>query len=466
MRRRLASLSLMLAALAACSGTPAGRLASSMPKGAPQVAATGTLPLAPPARVPSPYDGNPGFERLFQRLAAIEAGHGGTVDILQLGDSHTAGGVFTTRLRDALQERFGSAGPGYMPAGKPYIGSRRADVAVTQEGKWQYFNSLSDTPSPGWGMTGFVARSRARGAAIAITPKDGLGFDIAGVTVVRQPGGGDLLVLIDDRVVKQISTQGPAGQADWITLPTAGQAQQLKLVAADTRPVDIAGWSLDRAKPGVVFDSAGVVGARLTTMDRWNPETVALELARRKPDLVILAYGTNEGFDRDLDLAAYQERFKAALRRLNAGPVAVVVLGPLDGQAESAACKKVADKDAVFPCQDTPPPLGKCAWYTPTMLGRVRALQAQGAKSGDYVFWDWSQLMPGACGMDRWVRQAVPLARADHVHLTPEGYTLTANAFFAWLMDQYQGYIQPGAVPPRPVVAGRPDTAAAALAGR
>ncbi|TWB35740.1 GDSL-type esterase/lipase family protein [Nitrospirillum pindoramense] len=460
MRRRFLSLSLMLAAVAACSAAPAGRTASSTPKATPAAVGRVAPPSALPARVFSPYDGNPGFERLFQRLAAIEAGHGGTVDILQLGDSHTAGGVFTTRLRDALQERFGSAGPGYMPAGKPYIGSRRPDVAVTQEGKWQYFNSLSDTPPPGWGMTGFVARSRARGAAISVTPKDGLGFDIAGVTIVRQPGGGDLLVLIDDRVVKQIATQGPAGQADWITLPTAGQAQQLKLVAADGRPVDIAGWSLDRAKPGVVFDSAGVVGARLTTMDRWNPETVALELAKRKPDLVILAYGTNEGFDRDLDMTAYQDRFKAALRRLNAGPVAVIVLGPLDGQAESAACKKVANKDAVFPCQDTPPPLGKCAWYTPPMLGRVRSLQAQGAKSGDYVFWDWSQLMPGACGMDRWVRQAVPLARADHVHLTPEGYTLTANAFFAWLMDQYQGYIQPGAAPPRSVVAG--DTGVAA----
>ncbi|MDE1150463.1 MAG: SGNH/GDSL hydrolase family protein [Azospirillaceae bacterium] len=448
MRRRFIPLVFMLAAAGACSGAPkAGTASATVP--ATRVAAAGpaTLPKALPVRVPSPYDGNPGFERLFQRLAAIEAGHGGTVDIVQLGDSHTAGGVFTTRLRDALQERFGSAGPGYMPAGKPYIGSRRADVAVGQDGKWQYFNSLSDQPPPGWGITGFLARSRSRGAAISVTPKDGLGFDIAGVTVVRQPGGGDLLVLIDDRVVKQIPTGGPTGQADWITLPTAGKAQVLKLVALDARPVDIAGWSLDRATPGVVFDSAGVVGARLTTMDRWNPETVALELAKRHPDLVILAYGTNEGFDRSLDLAAYNERFQAALRRVNAGPVATIVLGPLDGQAESPACKKVADKDAAFPCQETQPAANKCAWYTPPMLGRVRALQADGARKGGYVFWDWSQVMPGACGMDRWVRQPVPLGRPDHVHLTQEGYTLTANAFFAWLMDQYQGYVQPGTAP-------------------
>ncbi|MBB6250609.1 GDSL-type esterase/lipase family protein [Nitrospirillum iridis] len=458
--RRLFPLGLLLAVVAACSGAPVGSTAPSpASRGGLPAATVRSAPPALPPRAPSPYDGNAGFERLFQRLAAIEAGHGGTVDILQLGDSHTAGGVFTTRLRDAFQERFGSAGPGYMPAGKPYIGSRRADVAVTQEGKWQYFNSLNDPSPPGWGITGFLARSHSRGAAISVTPKDGLGFDIAGVTVVRQPGGGDLLVLIDDRVVRQVSTQGPAGSAQWITLPTAGQAQQLKLVAADARPVDIAGWSLDRARPGVVMDSAGVVGARVTTMDRWNPDTVALELAQRKPDLVILAYGTNEGFDPALDLAAYQERFRAAVRRVNAGPVAVIVLGPLDGQAEAAACKRVADKDAVFPCQEAPPPPGRCAWYTPPTLGRVRALQAQGARKGDYVFWDWAQLMPGACGMDRWVRQPVPLARPDHVHLTPEGYTLTANAFFAWLMDQYQGYIQPGATPPQPV-------ATAAVPGR
>lgn len=454
MRRPLsASLSLLaLALLAGCGGIRPG----SAHGGAAGGQADGGLPPsftspvtgrpeAPssPASAGMDHGGTGGLTPLFRRLAALEATRTGTIDIVQLGDSHTAGGVFTTRLRDALQGRFGNAGPGFMPPGKPFIGSRRADVSVGQDGRWQYFNSLADQPPQGWGISGFIARSHGRGASLTLTPKDGNGFDSIAVEVVRQPGGGDLAVEVDDSVVKQIATDGPAGQAQWVSLPASGR--MLRLVAADARPVDIAGWAVDRDQPGVVFDSAGVVGATIATIDRWNPDTVAAEIGHRAPALIILAYGTNEGFQRDLDLTAYGARFQATVARLRkaAPDAAIVVLGPMDGQTQSAACKHVADKDAVHPCVAGAPPPGKCVWYTPPSLAAVRTLQRSLADKAGYVFWDWSQVMPRVCGMDSWLHQTPPLGRGDHVHLTADGYVRGADAFYAWLMEQYRLWKQP-----------------------
>src|SRR3546814_19419281 len=56
-------------------------------------------------------------------------------------------------------------------------------------------------------------------------------------------------------------------------------------------------WTVERNRPGVVLDSHGIVGATVRVAERWDRKTVAAELARRRPDMIVLAYGTNEGFD-------------------------------------------------------------------------------------------------------------------------------------------------------------------------
>ena len=43
--------------------------------------------------------------------------------------------------------------------------------------------------------------------------------------------------------------------------------------------------------------------------------------------------------------------------------------------------------------------------------------------------------MGGAGSMDAWVNGGY--ARADHIHFTPEGYTVLGNLLFNALMDTY-----------------------------
>jgi lysophospholipase L1-like esterase len=241
-------------------------------------------------------------------------------------------------------------------------------------------------------------------------------------------------------VARQIDTRGNAGQLDSVTIQ-AKSGHVLKVAARDVKPVDLIGWSIERGHSGIVFDSAGVIGARIGVINRWDPAILADELRQRDPALVILAFGTNEGFDQSLDMAAYGEAFTAITRTIRQilPNAALLVVGSPDGQMAPKACHPQA---AVRQCGETAPPPGKCAWYTPPNLVPVRDLQRQIAEREGIAFWDWSQVMEPVCGIDHWVRANPPLARDDHVHLTRAGYERSADSLFTWLMDQYQLYSQ------------------------
>ena len=68
--------------------------------------------------------------------------------------------------------------------------------------------------------------------------------------------------------------------------------------------LDLFGVVMERAHPGVIVDSLGVVGRRLGSLRSWDWSIIGEQLATRDPRLVVLQYGTNEADDPDLVLEA------------------------------------------------------------------------------------------------------------------------------------------------------------------
>ncbi|PHA05301.1 hypothetical protein COE65_26830, partial [Bacillus sp. AFS051223] len=72
----------------------------------------------------------------------------------------------------------------------------------------------------------------------------------------------------------------------------------------------LGGWNiLGQKNSGVIYSALGINGARLDVLDKWQadwPDT----LKALRPDMVILAYGTNEAFDDDLDLDKYRSQLQ------------------------------------------------------------------------------------------------------------------------------------------------------------
>jgi lysophospholipase L1-like esterase len=194
--------------------------------------------------------------------------------------------------------------------------------------------------------------------------------------------------------------------------------------------VDVLAWTVTRGRRGVFYANLGTVGASVDLMDTWDPGLLRQDLAHLAPSLIVLAFGTNEGFRDSTDPAGYAAIFANRLRELHAAApgAALLVLGPPDGYRRRG--KK----------STAPPACGDPNWTEPPNLAPIREVQRSVAAREGAYFWDWQAAMGGACSMLRWAATKPPMAAPDHVHLFEPGYQATAEALFRAIMDGYERY--------------------------
>jgi lysophospholipase L1-like esterase len=366
---------------------------------------------------------------LYRALLPAEGGaRAAPVVILQIGDSHTANDSFSGRMRELFQARFGDAGRGVLPPGVPFRYYRPARVSVTSRG-WSVVSSFRSGADGIFGVTGL--RQHADGPAeMILSATDPGDLDRAEIEVLRQPGGGTIDVELERGGHAAVATNAPAVQAVWLPVPSSPGSRTLTVRARGDGPADVLAWSAARGRPGVIYANLGTIGASVDLMDGWNQAMLHQDLAHLAPALIVLAFGTNEGFRDSTDPAAYATTFAARLRDLHAAVpgAALLVLGPPDGDRHR---RKGSDE---------PPACGDMNWAEPPRLAAIRDVERTVAARENAYFWDWRAAMGGQCSMLRWAATSPPLAAPDHVHLFAPGYQLTAEALFRAIMEGYERY--------------------------
>lgn len=393
------------------------------------------------------------LDGLYQALSSLSAGRTNRVSIVQFGDSHTAADHFSGRLRDLFQERFGNAGRGMMPPGYPFPYWRPYQVEVKQTGGWQVISSnrpgYAQVP---YGVSGFIVRSTKGGDVMTLQAKPEAAFDSVGVDFFRQPAGGDVAVIVDGRQIDEISTRGSAYSLGQKTVIVPAGSTTLELRTRGDGAVDIADWAVYRSNRGVVLSSFGFSGAQVGLMDRWDAATVAQQLKELNASLIILAFGTNEGFDPPGNLGDYASVFGSRLAQLRAArpSASIVIVGPPDANRLPDYCGVRGAARNDVPCRpltsaeagDYSSLLARrdrtlCRWHTPPGIAIVRDVQRAAAARSGAFFWDWSSAQGGACGATRWAQEG--LGHPDRVHMLDSGYALSADRLFSELMKNYRG---------------------------
>ncbi len=424
----------------------------------------GLVALALGACASAPCDpsvsGDPALSGFYDQLYALEAGGGeGTIRILHLGDSHIAGDQFSGSLQAHFASRFGDAGRGQLPPGDPFAYYRRQGIEVRSSAGWTVFSSFTGGHVGPFGLSGFRAESASASDWMALRLTDAPPMDVVTLELLEQPGGGTLHVELNGVTAGSISTRGATPGLLQVTLK--GERVTHVLVRPDgDGPVALLGWGGAGRGPGVVYEVHGIPGATFRVMDAWDEEIVAAQLGANTPDLILLGYGTNEGFDDALDLALYTEalsRRLAALKRM-APTATIMLLGPFDGARLPAwtdrALRSGDSSRAALPCAplalheratygslsaERNPVLGR--WHGPPNLGKVRDAQKRVARAHGVAFWDGAAAMGGACAVHRFVFSDPPLAYGDHVHLTPAGSSHLADRLWDTLMAPYASFL-------------------------
>lgn len=385
-------------------------LAACLLAGCLQPPAVEDRPPPPPPAQPAVYGqltdfGDPALPALAARLRSADQ----VTHIVQLGDSHTAADFFTGRLREALQGDYGDAGPGWLPPA--WIRGQRSATLKPGEADskhWQLTSSRlqehADFP-----LGGFVLQALAAGSRIEVQP------------YAPDSGSYRWRALYQSAQPVTLGVQGEAtvwpATAGWQWSAPATSGLPLALTAEEAG-LTLGGWLLERDSPGILLSSLGINGATSHMPWRWGAGWLD-SLAALQPDLLILAYGTNEAFNDELERDSYYAALSGQLTQLRAALPQSVLL--LVGVPDAIQYRHAEGCDA----------------KRPRPLAMVRAVQRQVAREQQALYWDWQAMMGGRCSFERW--QAEALAQPDGVHLTRAGYEASAHALYRDLQALLQG---------------------------
>ena len=378
----------------------------------------GALAAVAAAQAPSPANCNSGLcyadalAPYFARLRASRPDDGAPLHIIQIGDSHTAGDMITSGWRTRLQARYGAGGRGTLAAGRPYQGYLTWGVTASQSGGWSVnasFGARYREDGPPLGISGFTQTARAAGETLGITTDTpDQNFDRIIVCAIAQPGGGRLRLRMGD-AEEDWPLAAPRRAPVCRTMDSDTPVSAASLTTEDDGLVSVTSFGTFRREGGVALSNLGVVGAQLVHFGRASDEVVRAEFAAYRPDLVVLAFGTNEGFSPSLTADAYEAALREQvirIRRLAGGRVPILLLG-----APDAGSRQASLAGGEGDCGD--------GWFVPRLLGEVRARQQRVARQLGLAFWNWSAAMGGRCASSQW--RLAERMRGDHVHFTRDG---------------------------------------------
>ena len=343
------------------------------------------------------------------------------VRVMHFGDSHVAADVLTADIRRNLQAEFGDGGAGYIVPNNPMNTRRRGVVSGATSG-WQVEGIGGRIEHDGiYGLAGIALATSLANERIWLEASANH-FEIY---YVHEPRGGKINVTIDgaDVLDAPLSLDSPRTTTECLTVDNpADTTHRLEIHTLTTGKARVLGIVAERLVPGVSYDVLGINGARLSRIRGWNRTAFAASIRQRKPDLIVLAYGTNEVTDAGWTPSSYERLLRTTIKQLReaAPEAAILIFAPPDR----------AD--------------------LPIALNRMPALieaERSAALKSNCAFWSASDAMGGLGSMNTWVSRG--LGQADKVHLTRQGYVRLGDAFFQELMRAYQRSLPAARVSPR-----------------
>jgi lysophospholipase L1-like esterase len=356
-----------------------------------------------------PLENITALAHFYAALAELDGGHAhADVTVLHFGDSHTAADFETGPLRRTLQARFGDGGRGFVPIGEPWRHYVQEGLRNGSTRDWTTERARPSTrtrldPDGLYGLAGVALHTDRPGArAWADVSAKVSRIDLA---YLAQPSGGSFDVLIDGARAEHVSTRGPTAQSAWRPFAVTEGPHRIEVVASGDGDVRLFGAALDRERAGVVYDALGINGARVTAPLSWNEAHLSEQIRHRDPDLVVLAYGTNESGDTDVPIDVYERQI-------------VDLLGRVARAAPSASCMLLGPPDRAVRSRER----GRGEWGTLPRLIDIVEAQRRVARAAGCAFFDQLAAMGGAGSIAQWADEPQPRAGRDRVHLTREGY--------------------------------------------
>lgn len=364
--------------------------------------------------------------------AIRDAENGERIRFTFFGASHTGGDFWTGHIRRVLQARYGDIGHGFVMPVALYSGHRASDLNLCGTDSWiKDYVGRTDGHNDsllGLGMS-VSSDSPTDFTWMETTHTNPIGrqFSTAHIFALGQFGGGSLLAQIDRQAPILLPTHTDTNRFLQLTVHVPNTGHRLTISPAGDGEIRLFGVSLESEGSGVLVDSIGIRGREAKTWLGWDQELFQDGIHALQPDVIVLAYGTNEANNIDYPLDMHRSDLEQVLSKMRsvAPDAACILVGPTDRAKEL--------------------PKGALEVWEKTEY--IAQIQREVAPNFGCVFWDWQQAMGGKGSMAVWRHTEPPLASADVIHLSIDGYSVSAESFIQALDHAASQYILPSKKP-------------------
>ncbi|MDR1436805.1 MAG: GDSL-type esterase/lipase family protein [Candidatus Symbiothrix sp.] len=376
-----------------------------------------------PSRIHFP-EGNPAcWDSLFESLASCQE-RNELVHILHYGDSQIEGDRITGYIRQQLQEKFGGAGPGLIPAVQPVPSSSISQKA--SENLERYIvsgNFTNQVQHKRYGVLGQMAYVPGSGTVSVASRNWKTTFDnVKKFSKIRMYVGNtpanfraSLLSADATRMHKLDRKKQEMSVIRW-EMPDPVQKFTLKLSGS----AEVYGIALDGGC-GVAVDNIPLRGSSGTFFTSMDTTVMKPMLKDLNVGLIILEFGGNmmPSIRKEKGVEDYKVKMAkqiAYFQRI-CPEAKILLIGPSDMST------KINGKLQTYP-----------------LLEQVVQGMKEAALESGAAFWDMYKVMGGENSMISWVRNKPSLAAPDYIHFTSKGAERIAELFYESLMIYYDYY--------------------------
>lgn len=356
------------------------------------------------------------LDGFFQALENAERGKE-PVRVLHFGDSLIASDKIADRVRQRMQERFGSAGRGFL-LGKRFNQFQRGNRSGRGSKGWTldvFTVSLAKLRDRHFGFSGASFTADRGGETLRFAPVGG--STQLDLLYLQRPRGGDLKVLADDAELGRVSTRGDdtVARTARLEVPPGVESVTVESVGAGAR---VFGLSLVADVPGITWSTLGLPGATSEVWLRPDEEEFVRLVAEHTPQLAVVMLGGNDGLmlskkrstpeavERDL------RRFLARIRKAEPGLDCLLVT-PLEAVRAKGGGRLVPKPET----------------------GVVIDIIERVARSEGCGLWDMYASMGGKGSLRRWVKARLMLG--DLIHPRSRGSDLLGEMMVEAIMEAY-----------------------------
>ncbi len=361
------------------------------------------------------------LDKYFSKLSLIEDGTDQVARALVWGDSTIASDGIIKDVRSRMQDRFGDSGPGFLAAKVDRRWAFRRDIVRNTEGSWSAKNIVHGGANDSrYGLAGTVsiahpgARSILGGVEINDERQDLHRFQ---VFYQRAPEGGDLTLSTQSKS-RSISTKSDNVSDGYYEL-IVPDGDPYVYLEAQNKDVVIYGVALEVDAPGVTWETFGVAGSSISSMQKQHDAHLSNQIAARDPSLLVYWTGGNElGYPslKSSTGKSYKKYYRKVVRNLKDGApqASCLLIGPLDQATRENG--QIVSK--------------------PTLDKLIR-FQREVAEEEGCAYWDARAAMGGNNAFKEWLSHTPALASPDLAHLTGRGRKRIGDTLADVLLREY-----------------------------